>query len=63
LTCHAKNTGVFCEDGEGGFGYDRVLFVPQQNCAAAQLSAAGKNRLSHRARAFGELKQRLAGVI
>jgi len=56
LTCHAKNTGVFCEEGEGGFGYGRVFFVPQKNCTAAQLSAADKNQLSHHACAFGALK-------
>lgn len=50
------------EEGEGGFGYDPVFFVPQQNCTAAQLSAAAKNRFSHRARAFGELKNRLAAA-
>ncbi|MDD9814454.1 MAG: RdgB/HAM1 family non-canonical purine NTP pyrophosphatase [Gammaproteobacteria bacterium] len=49
-------------EGEGGFGYDPVFFVPQKNCSAAQLSAADKNQLSHRARAFGELKQRLAAA-
>jgi len=50
------------EEGEGGFGYDPLFFVPRQNCTAAQLSAADKNRLSHRARAFGELKKHLAAA-
>lgn len=50
------------EEGEGGFGYDPVFFVPQQNRTAAQLGAADKNRLSHRAHAFGELKKRLTAA-
>lgn len=50
------------EEGEGGFGYDPVFFVPHKNRTAAQLSAADKNRLSHRALAFGELKKRLAAA-
>lgn len=50
------------EVGEGGFGYDPVFFVPQKNRTAAQLSAADKNRLSHRALAFAELKKRLAAA-
>lgn len=50
------------EEGEGGFGYDPVFFVPQKNRTAAQLGAADKNRLSHRAHAFGELKKRLTAA-
>ena len=40
------------ERGEGGFGYD-ALFVPEGYCETfAQLAAAEKNTLSHRARAL-----------
>ena len=40
------------ERGEGGFGYD-ALFVPDGQCETfAQLPAAVKNQLSHRARAL-----------
>jgi len=41
--------------GSGGFGYDPV-FVPEgARCTAAQLPAAQKNRISHRARALQAL--------
>jgi XTP/dITP diphosphohydrolase len=41
--------------GSGGFGYD-PLFVPDgEQCSAAQLPAAQKNALSHRARALAAL--------
>lgn len=41
--------------GQGGFGYDPIFFLPDYGCTAAQLSPEEKNRLSHRARAFSEL--------
>jgi XTP/dITP diphosphohydrolase len=37
--------------GDGGFGYDPVFFIPDQNCTMAELLAEEKNRISHRARA------------
>ena len=45
--------------GDNGFGYDPYFFVPELGCTSAQLDAAEKNRLSHRARALGELKRKL----
>lgn len=45
--------------GEGGFGYD-PLFVPQgMSVTAAQMSAADKNRVSHRGQALQALLARL----
>ncbi len=41
--------------GENGFGYDPVFFVPQHDCTAAQLGAEVKNRLSHRGQALSKL--------
>lgn len=38
--------------GENGFGYDPVFWVPEQNCASAELSATVKNALSHRGQAL-----------
>ncbi len=38
--------------GENGFGYDPVFFVPETGCTFAQLSAQQKNAISHRARAL-----------
>jgi len=45
--------------GENGFGYDPVFWVPEQNCASAELAPAAKNSLSHRGKA---LKDLLAGL-
>jgi len=41
--------------GENGFGYDPVFWVPEQNCASAELPAAVKNSLSHRGQALKAL--------
>jgi len=41
--------------GENGFGYDPVFWVPEQNCASAELPATVKNSLSHRGQALTAL--------
>jgi XTP/dITP diphosphohydrolase len=38
--------------GEEGFGYDPLFFVPDEGCSAAELPAARKNELSHRGQAL-----------
>jgi XTP/dITP diphosphohydrolase len=37
--------------GEHGFGYDPVFYIPEFDCTMAQLPLDTKNRISHRARA------------
>ncbi len=39
------------ERGTGGFGYDRLFFIPTAGQTMAELSLVEKNRISHRARA------------
>lgn len=41
--------------GENGFGYDPIFWVPELDCAAAELSAEAKNALSHRGKALKTL--------
>lgn len=41
--------------GENGFGYDPVFWVPTEQKASAELSAAVKNSLSHRGQALQHL--------
>jgi XTP/dITP diphosphohydrolase len=45
--------------GAGGFGYDPLFFVPAIGCSSAELSAADKNRLSHRGKALRQLARKL----
>lgn len=41
--------------GENGFGYDPVFFVPEKGCTSAQLNAEQKHQLSHRGKALKQL--------
>ncbi|NNM52595.1 MAG: RdgB/HAM1 family non-canonical purine NTP pyrophosphatase [Pseudomonadales bacterium] len=41
--------------GQGGFGYDPLFYVPEEGMTAAEMSPDRKNRLSHRAKALAEL--------
>lgn len=41
--------------GEGGFGYDPVFYLPSHSCTAAQLEKTEKNRVSHRGNALSLL--------
>jgi len=45
--------------GEGGFGYDPLMFIPSLGKSVAQLSAAEKNLLSHRALATVDLLKQM----
>ena len=46
--------------GEHGFGYDPIFFYPPFNVTTAQLSDRDKAVISHRARAFRDLRRWLA---
>jgi len=61
LICEGSWEGVIQLEpsGEGGFGYDPHFFLPELGCTSAQLSAADKNRLSHRGKALDALKHKL----
>lgn len=45
--------------GEGGFGYDPLFWVPSEHSSAAQLAPARKRELSHRGQAMQCLIQKL----
>lgn len=48
--------------GEGGFGYDPVFFVPAHGCSAAELSADEKNAISHRGKALQRMLRQLSQI-
>ncbi len=48
--------------GEGGFGYDPLLFIPSLGKSVGQLSAAEKNSISHRALASAVLAHQMREV-
>lgn len=45
--------------GDQGFGYDPLFYVPGEGCSAAQLAADRKNALSHRGQALACLLRAL----
>ncbi|MDR2149280.1 MAG: RdgB/HAM1 family non-canonical purine NTP pyrophosphatase [Spirochaetaceae bacterium] len=48
------------EQGQGGFGYDTLVYLPDRKCTVASLSKEEKNRISHRGKAARSLQK--AGV-
>ena len=57
LTVRGETHGVILEsaDGEGGFGYDPLFYVPELGRTYANMSAEDKNAISHRGRAIERL--------
>lgn len=57
ITVAGTCEGIIAEapDGENGFGYDPIFFVPEKQTTMANLEAEEKNRISHRANALKEL--------
>jgi len=57
--------GLISEEMSGtkGFGYDPVFIVPEFNKTAAQIAAAEKNAISHRAEAFGKVAASIKNKI
>ena len=54
---------MYEQEGEGGFGYDPIMFIPSFGKTVAQLSSAQKNSISHRGNAIRKLKPLLAELI
>ncbi|ASG02679.1 XTP/dITP diphosphatase [Vibrio anguillarum] len=54
LVCHGTWQGRILHQAHGsnGFGYDPIFFVPEDNCASAELLPARKKQLSHRGKAL-----------
>ena len=57
LICSASWEGeiTLTQNGNGGFGYDPVFFVAEQNCTSAELTKEQKNAVSHRGQALQKL--------
>ncbi len=48
--------------GEQGFGYDPLMWLPEQGLTVAEMNSEVKNQHSHRARAMTQLWQQLRAV-
>ena len=51
------------EKGEGGFGYDPILMLPEYGKTSAEITMDEKNAISHRGKALRAMKKRLAEEI
>lgn len=65
LTAEGTCEGVIAEHPRGsvGFGYDPVFLFPPFGLTFAEMSAAMKNQVSHRARACAALRDRLLDFL
>lgn len=63
LICQGSWEGVILQAprGDGGFGYDPLFWLPDQQCTVAELPAELKNQLSHRGKALRVLVAQLLG--
>ena len=57
LICQGSWEGriLFAPQGDNGFGYDPLFWVPGEQCTSAELPSELKNRLSHRGQALQKL--------
>jgi len=51
---------LFKAQGQNGFGYDPLFYLPQYQCSSAQLDPHRKNQISHRAQASALLLEALS---
>lgn len=63
--CRGECEGVVAEviQGEGGFGYDPIFYLPERGLTMAQLSPEEKNAISHRGRAAQIARQVLKELL
>ena len=57
-----RGTIAFRPEGDNGFGYDPIFYVPEYNQTIAQLPPEVKNRISHRGRAASKAVTILKGL-
>ena len=48
--------------GNGGFGYDPILFLPEFGVTSAEITMEQKNRISHRGKALEAMKRKLEEI-
>lgn len=65
LTVRGTIEGIIGYDiqGENGFGYDPIFYLPDRKCTTAELSMKDKNEISHRGKALRLMKAELEKII
>lgn len=56
-------TIAYAPNGEGGFGYDPIFFVPEKRKTFSQLTAEEKNEISHRGVALRDFAAKLENYM
>lgn len=61
LICQGSWEGIILDAprGHNGFGYDPLFFVPELNCASAELSSEQKQKYSHRGKAVRQFIEQI----
>ena len=61
LICQGAWEGriLLAPQGENGFGYDPIFYVPEHQCSSAQLTPEQKNTLSHRGKALKIMAEKI----
>lgn len=64
IICQGSWEGRILFEGQGdnGFGYDPLFYVPEFDCASAQLEKTLKNKISHRGKALQALLTELRNI-
>ena len=62
IICQGSWEGIITTEpqGENGFGYDPIFYVPEYKCTSALLKSEQKNKLSHRGIALAALLKKLS---
>jgi XTP/dITP diphosphohydrolase len=65
LTYEARCEGIISEKlkGENGFGYDPIFYYPPLKKTFAELTQQEKNQISHRGKAFQEIKEEFDKIL
>jgi len=62
IICQGTWEGLITDkpNGNNGFGYDPIFYVPEFDCTSAELKPSEKNKISHRGRAMAKLLEQLS---
>lgn len=65
LTARGTMEGLIAHEpaGDGGFGYDPILMLPEYGKTSAEITMEEKNKISHRGKALRAMKERLKEEI
>ena len=50
-------------EGQNGFGYDPIFYLPSYGCTSAALAPDEKNKISHRGKALREMARRIQRLL